>query len=80
MKNITKNLTVQETKRALRKFYGSQKKSLEYTYQTVDAAVRNDWVNVSNFCPCSSGGYFAFKYKGNKVFECSTTFPELLLA
>ena len=80
MKNYTKNLTTQQLKRALRMFYGSQKKSLEYTYMTVNAAVQHNWTNVNNFCPSSDGGYFSFKYKGNKVFECSTTYPELLVA
>lgn len=70
-------ITKQQLKQSLRKFYGNSR-NLTYAYQTVDAAVEKNWLNLSNVCPAVDGGYFSFKYVGDKKFECTTTFPELL--
>lgn len=70
-------ITKQQLKQALRKFYGNSR-NLQYAYQTVDVAVEKNWTNLSNVCPDASGGYFSFKYVGDKKFECNTSFSELL--
>lgn len=74
---MTKTLTRQQLKQALRKFYGNGR-NLTYAYQTVDMSVEKNWTGLHNVCPCSSGGYFSFTYIGDKKFECKSTFPELL--
>jgi hypothetical protein len=82
MRKYTKILNRNQTRSAIKRFYGNDTEAKQIVLDTIECAITNNLTNVNNFSPCMKGedlyGYFSFTYIGRKRFNCSTTFPELL--
>jgi hypothetical protein len=82
MREYTKILDRNQTRSAIKRFYGNDTESKQIVLDTIEYAITNNLTKVNNFSPCMRGedlyGYFSFTYIGGKRFKCTTTFPELL--